>query len=301
MITPPYLKKGDTIGLAAPARKISRLELQAAINLFESWGLNTVFAENLFENHHQYAGTDSQRVAGMQQLMDEPSVKAILCARGGYGTVRMVDGLDFSRFRETPKWIAGYSDITVLHAHIHQQLQMETLHGTMPINFATNTPQSLESLRKALFGESQVYTMPHHLLNKAGSASAPVVGGNLSVLYALSGSASQLDTDGTILFLEDLEEYLYHIDRMMMQLQRSHKLKNLAGLLVGGMNNMNDNAIAFGKTAYEIIAEHVAEYDYPVCFGFPAGHIDNNHALILGRTMHLHVNENAESVLRGLF
>ena len=289
MITPNYLSTGDTIAIAAPARKISLEELQPAIDLFERWGLKVVFAENLFKSHHQYAGTDSERIEGMNQLLNNPDVKAIISARGGYGTLRMVDGLDFSKFMEQPKWIAGYSDITVLHSDIHCELGVETLHCSMPINFAENTSEAIESMRKALFGEALNYEVEAHEYNKTGFATGELVGGNLSVLYSLNGSISDINTDGKILFIEDLEEYLYHIDRMMMQLKRSKKLTNLSGLIVGEMNKMNDNAIPFGKQAYEIIAEHVAEYDFPVCYGFPAGHIDDNRTLIMGRKIILEV------------
>ncbi len=289
MITPNYLSKGDTIAIAAPARKISLEELQPAIDLFERWGLKVVFAENLFKSHHQYAGTDNERIEGMNQLLNNPNVKAIISARGGYGTVRIVDGLDFSKFMENPKWIAGYSDITVLHSDIHSELGVETLHCSMPINFAENTSDAIESMRKALFGEALNYEVEAHEYNKTGFASGELVGGNLSVLYSLSGSFSDINTDGKILFIEDLEEYLYHIDRMIIQLKRSKKFWSLSGLIIGAMNKMNDNAIPFGKQAYEIIAEHVAEYDFPVCYGFPAGHIDDNRTLIMGRKITLEV------------
>lgn len=290
--TPSYLKKGDKIGIAAPARKISPEELQPALELFKSWGLQPVFASNLFKSHHQYAGTDTERKEGFQELLNDKEVKAIICARGGYGSMRIIDELDFSVFSKKPKWIAGYSDVTVLHSHLNKLFETKTLHCTMPLNFANNTPEALESLRKALFGERIIYSAPNHELNKTGIAMGILTGGNLSILYALSGSVSDIDTKGKILFIEDLEEYLYHIDRMMVQLKRSGKLQNLAGLIVGGMENMNDNTVPFGKTAYEIISEHVANYDYPVCFGFPAGHIDDNRTLILGRKIKLEVSDN---------
>ena len=291
MITPPPLKHGDKIGIAAPARKISKAELQTALDVFERWGLNVVFAENLFKSHHQYAGTDAERVDGMQQLLDDESVRAIVCARGGYGTVRITDALDFAQFIKNPKWIAGYSDITVLHSHLNRQLQTETLHCTMPVNFPANTPDAIESMRKALFGETLRYHVTPHPFNRCGTASGELVGGNLSVLYALSASPSEICTDKKILFLEDLEEYLYHIDRMMVQLRRGGKLENLAGMIVGAMDKMNDNAIPFGKQAYDIVAEHAALYGFPLCFGFPAGHIDDNRALVLGRKIELKVTE----------
>lgn len=296
MKTPSFLKKGDKISIAAPARKISIEELQPAIDRFISWGLEPVFASNLFCSDNQYAGTDEERFIGFQQLLDNNDIKAIICSRGGYGTMRIIDKLDFSQFLKHPKWIAGYSDVTVLHSHINKNFGIETLHGTMPINFSTNTPKALESLKKALFGEKLSYVAEKHSLNRTGTTEGTITGGNLSMLYALSGSDSDIDTNGKILFIEDLEEYLYHIDRMMVQLKRSGKLQNLAGIIVGGMNNMNDNAVPFGKEAYEIIAEHVAHYDYPVCIGFPAGHIDDNRALIMGRKVELKVSDEKSEI-----
>lgn len=289
LTTPPSLCKGDLIGIAAPARKISAKEIEFAIKIIESWGLKTAFASNLFKSHKQYAGTDEERIRGMQELLDNPEIKAIICARGGYGTMRIIDKLNFGNFCQKPKWIAGYSDITVLHSHINKNFGIETLHGSMLINFSTNSPDALESLRKALFGEIISYTASSNQFNINGIAEGILTGGNLSMLYALSNSASDISTEGKVLFIEDLEEYLYHIDRMMVQLKRSEKLENLAGLIVGGMNNMNDNAIPFGKTAYEIIAEHLADYNYPVCFGFSAGHIDDNRTLILGRKIKMNI------------
>ncbi|MCK9612428.1 MAG: LD-carboxypeptidase [Bacteroidales bacterium] len=289
--TPQPLCVGDKIGIAAPARKISPEELQFALDIFKSWGLEPVFASNLFLSDHQYAGTDEERITGFQELLDNPDIKAIICARGGYGTLRIIDNFDFSFFAAKPKWIAGYSDVTILHSHINNLYATETLHCSMPLSFLANTSEALESLRKALFGEPITYSVSGHEFDKTGETSGILTGGNLSILYALSDSVSDIDTKGKILFIEDLEEYLYHIDRMMMQLKRSGKLQNLAGLIVGGMSNMNDNTVPFGKSAYEIIAEHVTPYSYPVCFGFPAGHIEDNRALIFGREVKLVVSD----------
>ena len=290
IIVPSYLKTNDTIALAAPARKIDPEALQPAIEILESWGLQVVLASNIFMEDHQYAGTDAQRIQGFQELLDEDSVRAILCVRGGYGTLRIIDALNFEKFEQNPKWIAGYSDISILHSHLHN-LNYASLHCSMPINFPTNSNASLQSLKDALFGESLQYQIAAHPMNRLGQTSGALVGGNLSILYALSSSVSDIDTENKILFIEDLEEYLYHIDRMMWQLKRSGKLVNLAGLVVGGMNNMNDNAVPFGKTAYEIIAEAVAPFSYPVVFDFPAGHIVDNRALIMGCDTVLNVSK----------
>lgn len=293
MTRPPYLKKGDRIGIVACARKISKEELQAAVDMLSSWGLEVVLGKNLFKQEHQFSGTDNERAEDLQSMLDDTSIKAVISARGGYGTVRIIDKIDFTKFRQQPKWVIGYSDITVLHSHIYN-LGIETLHATMPINFAKNA-EATGTLRKALFGEGLSYEVGSHSLNRTGNAEAELVGGNLSLLYALTGSASDIDTKGKILFIEDLDEYLYHIDRMMVNLKRSGKLSHLAGLIVGGMSGMKDNTVPFGKTAEEIIMDAVKEYDYPVCFDFPAGHIDRNLALVIGRKLRLSVgNEGAE-------
>lgn len=288
---PPYLKAGDTIAIVASARKISPEELQPAVETLKSWGLQVKLGPNLFKVDNQFAGTDEERAADVQWALDSKEIKAVLFARGGYGTVRIIDILDFTAFVMQPKWIIGYSDITVLHEHINQNFGVATLHATMPINFTKNQ-EATESLRRAIFGESIKYTIEAHSLNRTGEAKAELVGGNLSLIYALCGSKSDIDTSGKILFLEDLDEYLYHIDRMMMNLKRSGKLENLAGLVVGGMSDMKDNAVPFGKTAEEIIHDAVKEYNYPVCFNFPAGHIDRNLAIYLGKEASLRVHTN---------
>lgn len=288
MTIPPYLQKGDKIGIVAPARKISREELQAAVTLFESCGFTVVFGNNLFGADHQFSGSDAQRTADLQAMLDDPSIKAVISARGGYGTLRIIDQLDFTAFRRNPKWVIGYSDITVLHSHIHN-FGIETLHATMPINFAKHE-EATRTLLKAIQGEALQYTVPANPLNRDGKAHGELVGGNLSLLYALSASASDISTKGKILFIEDLDEYLYHIDRMMLNLKRSGKLGHLAGLVVGGMTDMKDNAIPFGKTAEEIISDAVKDYDFPVCFDFPAGHIERNLALVFGREVRLEVD-----------
>jgi len=296
MIQPPYLKKGDKIAIVAPARRINFDEVHLGITLFQKWGLEVVLGTHIFGTENQFAGSDSQRQADFQQMLDDPSIRAIICARGGYGTVRVIDKLDFTGFCKNPKWIAGYSDITVLHAHIHKHFAIETLHSIMPVNIKEPdfTNDSVESLRKALFGEKLFYSKPITFHFKTGLSEGILTGGNLSILYSLMGTASEVDTSGKILFLEDVDEYLYHIDRMMMTLKRAGKLSNLNGLIVGGMDRMNDNEIPFGKTANEIISEAVAEYNYPVCYDFPSGHGTVNLALILGRRIRLKVDKNME-------
>ena len=296
MQKPPYLNKGDKIVILSTARKISKEEIQTAVDEINSWGLNVVFGANLHEEDHQFSGTKAQRIVDFQTALDDKSVKAILCARGGYGTVQLIDELDFTQFCESPKWVIGYSDVTVLHNHINQNYNVQTLHATMPINFPTNTKESIQSLKKVLFDEKIQQVFPSSKLNINGKAAGELVGGNLSIIYSLTGTLSQINTKGKILFIEDLDEYIYHIDRMMMNLKRAGMLSDLAGLIVGGMSDMNDNAIPYGKNAKEIILDAVKEYNYPVCFDFPAGHLDDNRALVFGSKVLLEVRE--ECVLK---
>jgi len=292
MKTPPYLQKGDSVAIVAPARSVSIEEMMPAITLFEEWGLKVVLSENLFAVHNQFAGTETERAEDFQKMLDDEEIKAIICARGGYGVVRIIDLLNFENFIHHPKWIVGYSDITVLHSHIHTRFGIETLHATMPINiYANPNYESTESMYAALFGNQLSYQIPTSTYSKAGEGKGELVGGNLSILYSLSASESDINTDGKILFIEDLDEYLYHVDRMMQNMKRSGKLNYLSGLIIGGLTEMKDNTIPYGATAEEIILEAVAEYDYPVCFGFPAGHSDDNRALIMGREVSLSVSK----------
>lgn len=280
MKTPEYLKKGSKIAIVAPARKISREEIAFAVKWIEKKGFLPVFDDRLFAEYHQLAGDDDFRASVMQDYLDRDDIDAIFCARGGYGTIRIVDKLDFSKFEKHPKWIVGYSDVTVLHAKM-QQLGYQSIHGTMAINFEKNTKESLESLYNALTGKWNAIETRHGTSLQSFD-NVPIVGGNLSVLYSMLGSDLFPETDGKILFIEDLDEYLYHIDRMMMGLKRAGKLTNLKALLVGAFTDMHDNNIPFGMTAKEIIFEKVKEYGYPVIWDYPAGHIDNNLALVLG-------------------
>ena len=297
MITPPYLKRGDKIAIVATARKVTPSEMDVAINTFRSWGLQVITGPHLFGEKDQYSGTDEERASDLQMMLDDNEVKAILCARGGYGTVRIVDQLNFSVFEQHPKWIVGYSDITVLHSHVNIQFGIETLHAIMPINFSDEgTEASIESLRKALFGEVLEYNMAAHPMNKEGNVSGVLTGGNLSILYSLIGSPSDIQTENKILFIEDLDEYLYHIDRIMMNLKRSGKLSGIKGLVVGGLTKMNDNTIPFGKNAEQVISEYSKESGIPVCFNFPAGHIPDNRALIMGREVDLNIDQNGVSL-----
>lgn len=292
MIRPKYLKEGDIIGITCPARKVDRAEIEFAIQTFESWGLKVVLGKTIGKSFHQFGGTDQERLEDFQDMLNNPNIRAIIAARGGYGTVRIIDHLNFNLFMTNPKWIIGFSDITCLHTVLNSNIGVETIHGTMPVTFEKNTSEALQSLKDILFGENLTYHFSSNFLNRLGTMDGEIVGGNLSILYSLLGTRTIVNTSNSILFIEDLDEYLYHIDRMMMALKRANKLANLRGLIVGGITDMHDNTIPYGKTAEEIILEHVAEYNYPVCFNFPAGHVNNNKAIILGKRAKLIVSEN---------
>ncbi len=299
MIRPPYLKAGDTVAIVSTARKVSKAEIKPATDILKSWGLEVLTGKNLFKAEHQYAGSDEERAGDLQRALNNKNVQAVLFARGGYGTTRIIDAIDWKKFVKQPKWLIGYSDITVIHSHVHRNCAVQTLHGPMSLNLGKLSTQCLSVLKETLFGQSLRYSSSKqqaHLekLNRKGKARGRLIGGNLSILYSQSATASDIDTAGKILFLEDLDEYLYHIDRMMMNLKRSGKLRDLAGLIVGGMTEMKDNEIAFGKTAEEIIHNAVAEYEYPVVYGFPAGHIPNNYPMIFGSEVTLNVTDKME-------
>jgi muramoyltetrapeptide carboxypeptidase len=283
MITPPYLQKGDTVAIVATARKHIDDDLKFAKNLLNSWGLNVKIGSTIGLDLNQLAGTDEKRAADFQAQMDNHNIKAIWCARGGYGTVRMVDLLDFTQFKKTPKWVIGFSDVTVLHNHLNT-MGFKSLHGIMTVS-SKATDDAKESLRKALFGEKLEYKIDTHNMNRYGTATGELVGGNLSILYSLLGSKSAIECKDKILFIEDLDEYLYHIDRMMMNLKRCGCLENLKGIVVGGMVKMKDNDIPWGKDALEIIQDVTKDLKIPVIYNFPAGHIQDNRTLIMGNTV----------------
>jgi muramoyltetrapeptide carboxypeptidase len=296
MITPPYLQKGDTIAIVATARKHIVKSLQPTIDLLESWGLHVVFGNSIGLEENQLAGSDAQRAADLQEQLDNPSIKAIWCARGGYGTVRVVDLIDFTQFKKHPKWLVGFSDVTVLHNHLNT-MGYKSIHGIMPISLAKATPDAIESLRLSLFGQPLQYTIDPHPMNRLGQASGELVGGNLSILYSLLGSPSAINCKDKILYIEDLDEYLYHIDRMMMNLKRNGCLESLKGIIVGSMTDMKDNDIPWGKNALEIIQDVTKKLNIPMIFNFPAGHIHDNRALILGNNITIDVTENCSTVV----
>jgi muramoyltetrapeptide carboxypeptidase len=279
--------------LVSTAKKVDFSVVENARKHFENWGLKVVVGESATASLHQFSGDDEVRARDFQAQLDNPGVKAIVCLRGGYGSVRIVDRLDFSNFEKHPKWIVGYSDVTAIQSHVLRNHHIASLHAEMPLKFPIflNTNESLEALRNALFGRFEPLQIQPNVLNRTGIAKGELIGGNLAILCSLLGSSSEIDTRGKILFLEDIGEYLYAIDRMMMTLKRAGKLDHLAGLTVGQFTDLQDNDIPFGKTAYEIIAEHVANYDYPVLFDVPAGHCEINKPLVFGAIYTMNVSE----------
>ncbi|PWV47564.1 LD-carboxypeptidase [Chitinophaga sp. S165] len=290
-LIPPYLKRGDTIGITCPAGHITFDEIKPAINIMQSWGFKIRVGSTVDKSDFSFGGTDQERRQDMQQMLDDPGIHAIMCARGGYGSARIIDQLDFSRFIQQPKWIIGFSDITVLHCHINRLYGIATLHSKMcnsfPDDFSKAEPivqQTISSIRDALSGQQLHYTTFSDSRNRIGSAKGILVGGNLSMIQSVLATNSELNTNGKILFLEEVGEYLYSLDRMFNSLQRAHKLDNLAGLIVGGFNRIkpDDPGEEFGRTVYDIVMEKVRDFKYPVCFGFPVGHQKDNYALKCG-------------------
>ncbi len=295
MITPEFLQKGDTVAIVATARKIDAATLQPAVKLLESWGLHVVLGKTIGKEENQLAGPDWLRATDFQEMLDNPGIKAIWAAKGGYGTVRIIDRIDFTAFKKKPKWVCGFSDVTVLHSHLNN-MGIETIHSLMAVSAKTATPEAIESFRKALFGQDLAYKMPAHAFNKSGKARGELVGGNLSVLYSVMGSKSEIDYKGKILFIEDLDEYLYHIDRMLMNLKRNGYFDGLKAVVVGGMTEMNDNDIPWGKNALQIVQDVLKDYKFPIIYNFPAGHIKDNRAMILGKTVSIEVGATGATV-----
>jgi muramoyltetrapeptide carboxypeptidase len=294
MFQPSALKKGDKIGIVAPAGKIEKQKILSAQKVLESQGYQVILGEHVFDEHNMFAGTDENRAKDFQFMLDHEEIKAIMCARGGYGSIRIIDTLTFDGFERHPKLLIGFSDITIFHARLNH-LHFGSLHATMPINFTENIADSssLQKLIDYLEGKLSKYELKSHTLNRPGFAEAELVGGNLSVICSLNATDYELNTHNKILFLEDLKEDLYHLDRLVLNLKLSGKLAHLEGLIIGGMSDMKDGETPFGKSAYEIIYEAVQEYDYPIIFDFPAGHIDNNWPLPLGKKVTLDVNESS--------
>jgi muramoyltetrapeptide carboxypeptidase len=300
LIKPEYLKKGDTVAIVAPSGVLKNYNgyILKAKELLKSWELEVVIGENVFNDNGHFAGTDNQRSADFQLALDDKAIKGIWCARGGYGAMRIIDNLNFEKYKENPKWIIGYSDITAIHNDLHNN-KSESIHGIMCKSLEkidVDNNESISLLKKTLFGEKLSYTIEGNNYNIEGNSNGQLIGGNLTLLHCLLGSESSIDTDGKILFIEDLGEYLYHIDRMLISLKRAGYFDNCKGLIVGDFTDMRKNTTPFGRNLKELILDIVKEYDFPVSFGFPAGHGEKNYPMILGREINLEVSKQQSTI-----
>lgn len=301
LIAPPFLKAGDTIGITCPAGYITNEDIQPAVSKLKEWGFNVVTGSTVGKRNFMFGGTDAERLTDMQEMLDDKDIKAILCARGGYGAIRIIDQLSFKKFSDKPKWLIGFSDVTVLHSHINRNQGIMTIHSKMcnsfPSDWSKAEPiqiETIDSIRQCITGEKMRYTFAPNPNNRTGLATGELVGGNLKTLETLAGSKSDLNTKGKILFVEDTGEYLYSIDRMFWNLKRSGKLDKLIGLIVGGFKiKKDDEGEEFGQTLEQIVLDKVKEYSFPVCFDFPVGHQKNNFAIKCGmvHTLGIHLNE----------
>ena len=297
---PPYLKKGDTIGITCPAGYMAKEKAQSCIETLQSWGYQVMVGKTLGSNSKNYfSGKDEQRLNELQAMLDDDSIHAILCGRGGYGVSRIIDQLDFTKFKKKPKWIIGFSDITVLHCHLNSKLNIASLHAPMAAAFNDGGYKNIyiKSLQNALIGKKNNYVVKPHRYNKPGVAQGELVGGNLALLVNMIGTKSDIITKNKILFIEDIGEYIYSIDRMMYQLKRSGKLDNLAGLIIGEFSDIKDTERPFGKTVYAAINDIIAEYNYPVCFDFTVGHGKKNVALKVGVNYQLAISNKQVKLL----
>ena len=297
-IRPTNLVKGDKIMIPSPAGRVSKESVDKSVGILESYGFEVELTENCTSRHFNYSAEDLIRVSEFQAALDDKKAKAILCSRGGYGTGRIFDGFDYTEFLKNPKWIIGFSDITNLHLAL-DKMNIMSIHGPMTQSFSLDEDaESVDNLISLLFGKSKSFEIGAHKKNRFGSAKAEIVGGNLSIIYSMQSTKYEIDTKDKILFIEDLNEYLYHLDRIMINLKMSGKLSVLKGLVVGGFTDMIEHKNPFGKTAYEIITEHIEDYNFPVCFNFPAGHISNNQPFVLGETYSLDVSESKSTLIQ---
>lgn len=292
-IIPPYLKQGDTIGLVCPAGFMPEEKYRTCIETITGWGFKVVVGKTPGHQFHYFSGTDKERCKDLQHMMDSKKIKAILCARGGYGTGRIIDELDFKKFEKHPKWIIGFSDITVLHSHLFSQYNTASLHAPMAAAFNDGEFDNkyIQSLHDALVGKTAHYSAEGNRLNQSGKATAILVGGNLSLIVNMIGTDSDIKTKNKILFIEDIGEYIYNVDRMMYHLKRSGKLDHLKGMIIGKFSDMKDTTVPFGQSTEEVIKALVKEYDFPVCFNFPVSHEKENYALKVGVKYKLSVSE----------
>ena len=301
LIQPAYLKAGDTVAIVAPSGVLRHRseEVNRAKKLLESWKLHVVIGKNVYSQADHFAGTDQERCEDFQIALDDPKIKAIWSARGGYGTVRILDKLDYTKFLEHPKWVIGYSDITALHNQIHN-LGVQTLHAIMGVSLPENLSDieaSITTFKNTLFGKPLSYTLKGSPFNREGAAKGPLVGGNLTLLHTMLGSKESLDTSGKILFIEEIGEYKYHIDRMLQSLKRAGYFDNCKGVVVGGMSRMRKNTTLWGTSVEQLILDALSEYDFPIAFNMPAGHEKDNRALILGREMSLKVEKSKSTLV----
>ena len=289
---PPYLKKGDTIGITCPAGYMDAVKAQTCINTLQGWGFDVMVGKTLGSSSKNYfSGTDEERTDELQAMLDDEHINAILFGRGGYGMGRIIDKLDFTKFKKKPKWVIGFSDITILHAHLYTKIKVASLHAPMAAAFNEGENEFIKSLHKAIIGKKAKYRCAAHAFNKLGNATAELIGGNLSLLAHIIGTPSDINTKNKILFIEDIGEQVYNTDRMLHQLKRSGKLENLAGLIVGGFTDMKDTERPFGKNVYEAIKEITASYNFPVAYGFPVSHGKENYALKIGVPYNLKVGK----------
>lgn len=291
--TAPYLKKGDTIAIVCPAGFLTLEKAATCIETLQAWGYKVKIGKTLGSQFHYFSGTDEERAADLQAMLDDKTVNAILCGRGGYGVSRIIDQLDFKAFKKNPKWLIGFSDITVLHAALYGQVKYASIHSSMAGAFNDGGAENeyVQSIRKLLKGQLANYSCSPHAFNKLGKTTGELVGGNLSLIVHMIGTKTAYQTKNKILFMEDLGEYIYHIDRMFLQLKRAGFLEGLAGLVIGGFTDMKDTTVEFGMTVYETLQEHLKEYNYPICYDFPVSHETPNYALKVGAKHELSVTK----------
>ncbi len=301
LIQPTYLKSGDTVAIVAPSGvlKARTGEVQQAVALLESWGLHAVIGKHVFSQANHFAGTDDERCEDFQKALDDPAISAIWCARGGYGTVRILDKLNFTKFKARPKWVIGYSDITALHNQVHNE-GIESLHGMMCVSLSEDNKgleETIGTFKDGIFGKSLSYTLKGSEFNRTGSVTAPLVGGNLTVLHTMLGSATSIDTSGKILFFEEVGEYAYHIDRMLQSLKRAGYFDHCKGVIVGDITKVRKNTTPWGTSVEQLIIDALSEYNFPIAFNMPAGHEKDNRAMILGRTVELKVSKDKSTLV----
>jgi muramoyltetrapeptide carboxypeptidase len=301
LIQPPYLKAGDTVTILAPSGILKNRtnEITKAKALLKSWGLHVTIGKHIFSQGEHFAGTDDERCEDFQKALDDPKISAIWCARGGYGTVRILDKLDYSKFKQHPKWVIGYSDITALHSQIHIE-GFESIHAMMCTSLQDDNvtiKETISTFKDAVFGKTLTYTLKGSKYNKVGTVSAPIVGGNLTVLQTLLGSKTSIDTSGKILFIEEIGEYKYHIDRMLQSLKRAGYFDNCKGVIVGNMTKIRKNTTLWGSSIEQLILDVLVDYDFPVAFNMPTGHEKDNRALILGKSVDLTVNNGQSTII----